>query len=68
MTLAAEAANSIHVVLRGKILDLSPNITPTSENITQEIQNIGHYGSSQNRPYKNACLPTPVNRLNTSEQ
>lgn len=46
MTLAAEAANSFDVVLRGKILDLSPNITPTSENITQEIQNIGHYVSS----------------------
>lgn len=37
-TLAAEAANSIYVASRGKILDLSPNISPNSENITQETQ------------------------------
>lgn len=36
--LAAEVANSIYVVLRGKILHLSPNTTPKSENTTQEIQ------------------------------
>lgn len=37
-TLAAEVANSIYVVLRGKILHLSPNTTPKSESTTQEIQ------------------------------
>lgn len=60
-TLAAEVANSIYVASRRKILDLSPNISPKSENITQETQ---EKRSSlvfiKYEQYKNSCSFTKM--------